>query len=165
MQVYFSPVVLQLHTPMRCIINISMEVGKVPEYIEKETALQIIDNYAKAVTEDGLVVVNAIKDIINIICPTASVKPVILGKWVEQKNVFVPMSRALVAREKALECSCCGAMYTHYTKYCGDCGAEMSGKIVKNYSDDVHFVESKVENKKEHSPIKKISWLEAEVEE
>lgn len=46
---------------------------KMPEYIECETALQIIDNYAKTVSEDGLVVVNAIKDIINIICPTIDV--------------------------------------------------------------------------------------------
>lgn len=133
-----------------------------PEYIEKETALQIIDNYAKTVTEDGLVVVNAIKDIINIICPTASVKPVILGEWVEQKNVFVPMSRALVAREKALECSCCGAMYTHYTNYCGDCGAKMSGKIVKNYRDDIHCP---TENRREHCHNATVNYLKSEVKE
>lgn len=50
------------------------------EYIERETALQIIDNYAKTVSEDGLVVVNAIKDIVNIICPTIDVVEVVRCK-------------------------------------------------------------------------------------
>ena len=44
-------------------------------YIERETALAIIDNYAKTVTEDGQVVVAAIRDIISTICPSADVQP------------------------------------------------------------------------------------------
>lgn len=42
-------------------------------YIEREAALQIIDNYAKTVSEDGKVVVNAIRDIVEVITPTADV--------------------------------------------------------------------------------------------
>ena len=45
------------------------------EYIKREEALKIIDNYAKAVNADGKVVVDAIRDIIGIITPTADVVP------------------------------------------------------------------------------------------
>ena len=45
------------------------------EYIKREDALKIIDNYSKAVTEDGNVVVNAIRDIVAVITPTADVVP------------------------------------------------------------------------------------------
>lgn len=44
-------------------------------YIDVETALKIIDNYAKTVTADGIVVVKAIRDIVEIITPTADVVP------------------------------------------------------------------------------------------
>ena len=43
------------------------------EYIKREDALKIIDNYSKAVTEEGKVVVDAIRDIIAVITPTADV--------------------------------------------------------------------------------------------
>ena len=46
-------------------------------YIERETALQIIDNYAKAVSEDGKAVVDAIRDIVEVIAPTADVVEVV----------------------------------------------------------------------------------------
>ena len=46
-----------------------------PRYIDAETALKIIDNYAKTVTADGIVVVKAIRDIVEIITPTADVVP------------------------------------------------------------------------------------------
>lgn len=46
-----------------------------PRYIDVETALKIIDNYAKTVTADGIVVVKAIRDIVEIITPTADVVP------------------------------------------------------------------------------------------
>ncbi len=45
------------------------------EYIKRADALKIIDNYSKAVTEDGRVVVDAIRDIIAVITPTADVVP------------------------------------------------------------------------------------------
>ena len=45
------------------------------EYVKREDALKIIDNYSKAVTEEGMVVVNAIRDIIAVITPTADVVP------------------------------------------------------------------------------------------
>jgi hypothetical protein len=44
-------------------------------YIDAETALKIIDNYAKTVTADGIVIVKAIRDIVEIITPTADVVP------------------------------------------------------------------------------------------
>ena len=46
-----------------------------PRYIDVETALKIIDNYAKTVTADGKVVVDAIRDIVGVITPTADVVP------------------------------------------------------------------------------------------
>ena len=45
------------------------------EYIKREDALKIIENYSKAVTEEGKVVVDAIRDIIAVITPTANVVP------------------------------------------------------------------------------------------
>lgn len=54
-----------------------MEKGEsdMARYIDAETALKIIDNYAKTVTADGIVVVKAIRDIVEIITPTADVVP------------------------------------------------------------------------------------------
>ena len=42
-------------------------------YIERETALKIIDNYATSVTAEGKVVVDAVRDIVEVITPTADV--------------------------------------------------------------------------------------------
>ena len=44
-------------------------------YIDAELALKIIDSYAKTVTADGKVVVDAIRDIVEVITPTADVVP------------------------------------------------------------------------------------------
>ena len=44
-------------------------------YIDAEIALKIIDSYAKTVTADGKVVVDAIRDIVGVITPTADVVP------------------------------------------------------------------------------------------
>ena len=49
-------------------------------YIERESALKIIDNYAKTVTADGKVVVDAVRDIVAIITPTAHVVEVVRCK-------------------------------------------------------------------------------------
>ena len=45
------------------------------EYIKREDALKIIDNYLKACTEEGKVVADAIRDIVAVITPTADVVP------------------------------------------------------------------------------------------
>ena len=50
------------------------------DYIEKKTALKIIDNYAKSVTADGKVVVDAIRDIVDVITPAADVVEVVRCK-------------------------------------------------------------------------------------
>jgi predicted hydrocarbon binding protein len=46
-------------------------------YIERETALQIIDNYAKTVSKDGKVVVDAVRDVVAVITPTADTVEVV----------------------------------------------------------------------------------------
>ena len=43
--------------------------------INTDEALQIIDSYAKTVTQEGKVVVDAVRDIVAIITPTADVVP------------------------------------------------------------------------------------------
>lgn len=91
-------------------------------YIEREVALQIIDNYAKTVTADGKVVVNAVRDIVGVITPSADVVEVRHGY---NKDFDYP---------SLFECSVCGALdgdtYTgegEY-KYCPWCGAKMDGE-------------------------------------
>lgn len=49
-------------------------------YIDAEATLQIIDNYAKAVTADGKVIVDAVRDIVAVITPTADVEEVVRCK-------------------------------------------------------------------------------------
>ena len=44
-------------------------------YIYDDEALQIIDSYAKTVTKDGKVVVDAVRDIVAVIAPAADVVP------------------------------------------------------------------------------------------
>lgn len=46
-----------------------------PRYIEVQTALNIIDKYAKTVTENEKVIVDAVRDIVEIITPAANVVP------------------------------------------------------------------------------------------
>lgn len=52
-------------------------------YVDRDIVLQIIDSYAKTVTEDGKVVAKAIRDIVEIICPEADVTGV---KWISVKD-------------------------------------------------------------------------------
>lgn len=49
-------------------------------YIDRETALKIIDNYSKTVSEDGKVIVKAVRDIVDTICPAADVVEVVRCK-------------------------------------------------------------------------------------
>ena len=46
-----------------------------PRYIEVQTALNIIDKYAKTVTENEKVIVDAVRDIVEIITPAADIVP------------------------------------------------------------------------------------------
>ena len=117
------------------------------EYIKRETALRIIDNYAKTVTDDGLVVVNAIKDIISVICPAADVEPVKHGHWIFKERIkLAPTGQIVVAEDgaalalkkhitvKVPYCSICGEhgdCEEDATPYCPDCGAMMDGKEVQ----------------------------------
>lgn len=52
-----------------------MKEGK--EYIERATALKIIDNYVRTIDNNGKIVADAIRDIIQIICPSADVIEVV----------------------------------------------------------------------------------------
>ena len=95
-------------------------------YIARETALQIIDNYAKTVSEDGKVVVDAIRDIVEVITPTADVAEVRHGEWVFGK----------LGGRDAWVCSLCGAGFTGENAewiakehdFCPKCGAKMDGE-------------------------------------
>lgn len=46
-------------------------------YVDRDIVLQIIDSYAKTVTEDGKVIVDAVRDIVSVITPTADVVEVV----------------------------------------------------------------------------------------
>lgn len=48
-----------------------------PEYIERETAIEIIDNYGKTISKDCIAVYQAIRDIVDVICPVADVVEVV----------------------------------------------------------------------------------------
>lgn len=50
------------------------------EYIERDTAIEIIDNYAKTITNDSIAVYQAIRDIVDVICPAADVVEVVRCK-------------------------------------------------------------------------------------
>ena len=57
------------------------------EYIERNTALKIIDRYAKTVTgESSIAVAEAVRDIVDIICPAADVVSVVHCKNCEYNN-------------------------------------------------------------------------------
>lgn len=100
------------------------------EYIERNTALEIIDRYAKTVTgENGTAIVEAVRDIVDIICPAADVAPVRHGHWIN-KNFYT-------------RCSVCGkmAIYDKYgqeveSDYCPNCGARMDGDTDANGNDN-----------------------------
>lgn len=49
-------------------------------YIEREAVLKIIDNYLKTVNADGKAIIEAVRDIVDIICPDADVVEVVRCK-------------------------------------------------------------------------------------
>ena len=96
-------------------------------YVERKRAVQIIDNYAKTVTEDGKVIVDAIRDIVAVITPTADVAEVKHGEWREHFAFGC----------WHYDCPFCEDGYAMKEKdntppnYCQNCGAKMDGKKVE----------------------------------
>jgi hypothetical protein len=93
------------------------------EYIERGVASKIIDNYAKAVDESGAVVVKAIKDIVEIICPAADVVEVRHSQWDEDKYPFCnvcPECGLIIDRT-------CIKRNSGKLNLCPNCGAKMDG--------------------------------------
>ena len=74
-----------------------------PRYIDAETALKIIDNYAKTVTADGIVVVKAIRDIVEIITPTADVVPRSEVEQLQHKYNLAVYRRAFKNKDRGCE--------------------------------------------------------------
>ncbi len=97
-------------------------------YINRKTALIIIDNLKKSVSEDDyLVIVDAIRNIVSVICPSENVAPIKRGKWLPIKNMLY---------RTHYRCSECGrdVVVFKYSKttlkdypYC-HCGAKMEGE-------------------------------------
>ena len=51
------------------------------KYIDREIATKIIDNYAKTISKDCLAVYQAIRDIVDTICPAVEAKPIVHAHW------------------------------------------------------------------------------------
>ena len=97
-------------------------------YIERETALQIIDNYAKTVSEDGKVVVDAIRDIVEVITPTADVVEVVHAYWKATTHI-TESKRGREIHSTLYNCSNCDAPNGRKkSSYCHWCGAKMDEK-------------------------------------
>lgn len=69
-----------------------MREGK--DYIERATALKIIDNYVRTLDNNGKIVADAIRDIIQIICPSADVIEVVrcddcIHRYENEEGVYV----------------------------------------------------------------------------
>lgn len=93
-------------------------------YIDRDAALKIIDNYAKATTEDAKVVVDAIRDIVGIITPTADVAEVRHGKWIFEHDIFNDPKGYFIR----IVCSECHLKTGQVSNYCPKCGAKMDGE-------------------------------------
>ena len=74
-------------------------------HIDAELALKIIDNYSKSVTEDGKVVVDAIKDIVAVITPTADVVPKREVERLEKALAAKDAEYDQALQDKARECN------------------------------------------------------------
>lgn len=115
------------------------------DYIKRDDALTIIDNYGKTVTDDGKVVVQAVRDIVSTICPAADAVPVVHGHI-----VWKPRHRGSITKRKCLKgiyeccdheaivddryitkepyCSECSKILGDYVNFCGNCGARLDGE-------------------------------------
>lgn len=99
-------------------------------YIERETALKIIDNYSKTVNADGKVIVEAVRDIVDTICPVADVVEVRHGKWIKtysdnklDGNYYCSNCKNGIDIATGEETPIDRELY-----YCPNCGAKMDGK-------------------------------------
>ena len=97
-------------------------------YIDAETALKIIDNYAKTVTADGIVVVKAIRDIVEIITPTADVVPKSEVEKLEQAGTRLVQEKDALIKNYA-ECM---------KDYAREIFAEVNMQIIP-YSTDIYI--------------------------
>lgn len=98
------------------------------EYIDREIATEIIDNYAKTISKDCLVVYQTIRDIVDTICPAVEAKPVVHAHW---ENIF-----CLVTpyddddyEEARCKCSNCTMITDFEYDYCPYCGAQMDEEV------------------------------------
>lgn len=99
------------------------------EYIEREAALKIIDNYSKTVEANGKQVVKAVRDIVNFICPTADVQEVRHGKNITK---IKPVDE-FECSECGFICEICENIYyddcichrEYNPEFCPNCGAKM----------------------------------------
>ena len=86
------------------------------EYIDREMATEIIDNYAKTISKDCLVVYQAIRDIVDTICPAVEAKPVVHAHW-----EYTGESDG----KKIYRCTNCQALLSGTGNFCKECGAQM----------------------------------------
>lgn len=70
-------------------------------YIDADEALKIIDSYAKTVTADGKVVVDAIRDIVGVITHTADVAP----RAEVAREIFNDIAKMFLEKQKQYEYS------------------------------------------------------------
>lgn len=106
--------------------EIERRCGVMARYIDADEALKIINNYANAIDYDCdncKVVVDAIKDIVSIICPKADVEEVKHGDWIEKSKYGYWY----------YDCPYCDDGYAlkerdgNKPNYCHNCGAKMDG--------------------------------------
>ena len=73
-----------------------------PRHIDAEMALKIIDSYAKTVSADGKVFVDAIRDIVGIITPTVDFLP--QSEWISvEERLPEIMETVLIAYKEKWE--------------------------------------------------------------
>ena len=89
------------------------------KYINRETTLMIIDNYAKTIEcDEAKTIVKTVRDIVAVIVPTAGVQEIKHGKWKRYDET------------NAVYCSYCGKPATNkkemsWHSYCPICGCKM----------------------------------------
>ena len=74
-----------------------------PRYIEVQTALNIIDKYAKTVTENEKVIIDAVRDIVEIITPAADVVPKSEVETLQSKIIELKKDRYQVLPDGRIE--------------------------------------------------------------
>ena len=97
------------------ILKKNMEIDSMPEYIEREAAIELIMSEPQDAHYPHWYAVK-IKSI-----PTADVAPVRHGRWFPTKAPFM---------NECEDCSVCGyrTVWGHRYNYCPNCGAKMDGE-------------------------------------